>query len=212
MRFIGVACEEQRLRWLPTFTEIHQTIRFVGRCCRSCFFPNERFYILKFQDLLVHQSVVYGSKRGNNSRLCAENQTTQRRFLKTSALRRGEFGFSPAAFRTDSKRGALLCLNAEDSSDRWRIWTLGQNQPNTIFAARERSFRTCQAGQNRQADTARLLRSLQEDFSPAVSTLGRCGEQGLFASFRGKRHNCGYSQFGGFFYGPFESIKFHHSQ
>src|SRR6266436_4687933 len=54
-----------------------------------------------FRNLLVHQSVVYGSKRGNNSCLCAENQTTQRRFLKTSALRGGEFGLSPAAFGTN---------------------------------------------------------------------------------------------------------------
>src|SRR5713226_2075544 len=172
----------------------------------------EDFKFWDSRSLFVYQRVVYGSKCGNNSRLCAENQTAQRRFLKTGALRRGQFGFSPAAFGTNRQRRRKRLNIGKRSLQRRRLGAFRKAETDASGIPGKGLVKRSETLECGNADAPRLLRGLQEDLFPSLGSLRCRGEQGLLASVRCERHNRVYSQFGGLFNSPFESVKLDYGQ
>src|SRR5258708_21203750 len=73
-------------------------------------------------------------------------------------------------------------------------------------------FWFCELGQNGVAHAAGLLRSLQQDFLPALGTLPCSREQGLLTA-RGRQWNDGgHAEFRGLFDGPFEHVELYNGK
>ncbi len=121
-----------------------------------------------------------------------------------------EFGVAPATFGADGQDGFGCVGTGEHGAKRLCFGRFGEQDAQGVrVRCGERCFRFREWIEDRDLHAARLLRAFEEDFLPAGGSFGSGGEQSFFAAGGGERDDAGDAEFGGFFEGPFESVKFY---
>jgi hypothetical protein len=160
-------------------------------------------------NLVFSKCIVQGSQRGDDRRFCAQNEPAQRSFAEASSSRGGDLVVRPTAFRSNGQGGLAGGSGFEDLPQGRSIGTFRKQDAMTLLMRGKSLWRPGKRRQRRNIHPAGLLRSFEQDFSPAFCALRRRSQQGLLAAGRAEWDDGTDAELGGLFEGPFEGVELH---
>ena len=157
--------------------------------------------------LFAPTGAIQGREGSDDRGFRPQDQLAERSFVELGRARGFELRVRPAAFGADCQGCFRRSLALQNHSNRWRAGAFREQDAQAVFVRGKSNFGLCKLRKRGQPKPAGLLGRFEENFLPALGTLGSGGEQRFFAAGSGERDNRADSHLGGFFERPFKCVE-----